>query len=193
MTEDSNPVEAWALVAFIVVMLAVLANAVESQAMAGWSGRTGGGGQQGVGAPLPREPNLNTTEDMLWAKRMCFLEGGHHQKDCAGQLWVIRKRAYLASLNYREAMWALTALGSGTEREQQIATWPWGPVPGMTARWNRKWAALGDVVMDFTNDRLPDPYPSATGWRGRADVVPVWAVVVGLAHDRGNRYIRRRD
>lgn len=56
-----------------------------------------------------------------------------------------------------------------TPRALEVATFPWGDVPGKSEAFNRRWAALRRFVERAAHGEVRDPCPGARWWGGTMD------------------------
>lgn len=108
----------------------------------------------------------------LWVARSCFGEATWNHHDCASIFWVYRKRAARAGVDWFGVMRRYSEpLKGKTARSREILTYPWGDVPGKSARFNRNWTKLRELATRLVAGEVPDPCPEAIHFGGRMDVL----------------------
>lgn len=98
--------------------------------------------------------------------RVCFLESGFSEVDCAAIAYVTARRAERAGTPFAEMLTAYSAIDSGTARADEIAMYPDADVTGKPASFNRRWAALRAYAERIVNGEIADPC-GATHWGSR--------------------------
>ena len=59
-----------------------------------------------------------------------------------------------------------SAIGANNPRAREVRTYPWGDVPGKSARFNERWAELHELVTEVLAGEHKDPCPRALHWGG---------------------------
>jgi hypothetical protein len=108
-------------------------------------------------------------ETYLWAARACYLEATWRESDCVALLYVTRKRARRAERPWLDMLHDYSAIDAKTPRAEETRAFPWGDIPNKSARFNRRWQRLRNLVVEFAQGRHPNPCPHAVHWGGTMD------------------------
>lgn len=124
---------------------------------------------------------------LLSLARVCHLEATWRRADCIAIYWVATRRAEMRGIPWADALTSYSVLyRSDTPRAREVSAYPWGDVPGKSARWNRRWADLRALAVELAAGEHGNPCEGAIGWGGTVDAVRDGQVPVVCAAKTAN-------
>lgn len=115
------------------------------------------------------ESKADSSDHLIWAARVCYLEATWRESDCIALLYVAQKRAARVGRPWLDVLSDYSTVHAKNARAVEVRSFPWADIAGKSDVFNRRWARLRALVVEFDSGQHIDPCPRAEHWGGKMD------------------------